>query len=70
MFKIFNGEVAIDTKKITALYVDNFGTKGNFLYSVKAAMDNEDDWILADFKNDEDAAKNYLAQLVDELNAD
>ncbi len=70
MFKIFNNDTAIDTKKITALYVDNIGAKGKYTYSVTASMDNGDDWTLAEFVNDEDAAKNYLAQLVDELNSD
>ena len=70
MFKIFNDELAIDTKKITALYVDNVGFKNKYQYSVKAGMDNGDEWTLAEFGTNEDDAKNYLAQLVDELNAD
>ena len=69
MFKIFN-DVAIDTKKITALYVDNVGFKNKYQYSVKAGMDNGDEWTLAEFGTNEDAAKKYLAQIVAELNAD
>lgn len=68
MFKIFNDDVAVDTSKITALYVDNIGTKGKYTYSVKACMDSGDDWTLAEFVNDEEAAKNYLKKFIDELN--
>lgn len=69
MFKIFN-DVAIDTKKITAVYLDNIGTKNNMTYSVKVTMDNGDDWTLADFPNDKKASEKYFLEVVDELNAE
>ena len=68
MFKIFN-DVAIDTKKISALYTSDD--------RVVVQMDNGCSHKLASFWNKEhderkahDAAKNYFAQLVDQLNAD
>ena len=69
MFKIFN-DVAIDTEKITVVYLDNIGTKSNMTYSVKAGMDNGDDWILAEFPNDKDASEKYFLKVVEELNAE
>lgn len=70
MFKIFNNDLAIDMKKITAVYLDNIGTKNNMTYSVKVSMDNGDDWTLAEFPNDIGAAQNYFYHIVDKLNAE
>ena len=68
MFKVFN-DVAVDTKKVAALYVDNVGLKNKMVYSVKAAMDNGDEWTLAEFGNKEEDAVKFLKEVATELNA-
>lgn len=70
MFKIFPSYVAVDTSKITALYIDRYyrGAHKNEVFVVKASSGGDDN-ELAEFTNEDDA-KNYLKKLVAELNAE
>ena len=66
MFKIFPSSVAIDTSKITVLYIDTFGVDKKKIYIVSACCDG-DFHRLFETKNEDDA-KDFLKKLVDELN--
>lgn len=66
MFKIFPSGVAVDTSKITALFIDNFGIDKKKIYYVNACCDG--DWHRVFECKNEDDAKDFLKKLVDELN--
>lgn len=68
MFEIFPSGVAVDTSKITALYIDDIIANKKTVYIVNASCDG-DYHILFECKNEDDA-KAYLKKLVDELNAE
>ena len=70
MFKIFNGELAIDTNKITALYIKECldCVKNVQYWQIISNCDNNRNFIVADKFIDKDSAKNYLALKTFELN--
>ena len=69
MFKIFNGELAIDTDKITALYINEYldCVKNVRYWQIIINCDNHRNFIIADKFIDKDSAKNYLALKIFEL---
>lgn len=66
MFKIFPTGVAVDTSKITAIFIDTFGVDKKKIYVVTVSCDG-DFHRLIECKNEDDA-KDFLKKLVDELN--
>lgn len=69
MFKIFNGKLAIDTNKITALYINEYldCVKNVRYWQIIINCDNQSKFIVADKFIDKDSAKNYLALKIFEL---
>ena len=69
MFKIFNGELVINTNKITALYINEYldCVKNVRYWQIIINCDNNRNFIVADKFIDKDSAKNYLALKIFEL---
>lgn len=62
MFKVFPTDRAFDTSRIKHLW--------RHKCSVRAQLDSEEEITLAEFGKNEKAAKSYLWELVNELNAE